>query len=271
MVKVDYGPLGLARMAAGLSAPQTLPGLLGQDEGRALRQVAMVDACGRVSAHTGERCIAEAGHESGSGFSVQANMMASREVWPAMAEAYRRASGDLAERLMHTLEAAQAVGGDLRGKQSAAMLIVGAERKPEPWKGIVLDLRVEDHPDPLKELCRLLQLQRAYEHMNRGDELLGKSQTEEALEEYRRAAMIAPEIPELPFWHAVTLADLNRLDEALPLFRDVFTRDPNLAILLQRLPPVGLFRDDPQLLRQILSVVPFRSEDGGTGDSEAQS
>jgi tetratricopeptide (TPR) repeat protein len=171
---------------------------------------------------------------------------------------------------MRALEAAQAVGGDLRGKQSAAMLIVGAERNQEPWKGIVLELRVEDHPDPLKELRRLLQLQRAYEHMNRGDELLGKNQTEEALEEYCVAALIAPEIPELPFWHAVTLADLDRLEEALPLFREVFSRDPNLAILLQRLPRAGLFRVEPELLNRILSEAPSRPSDGGTAPASVQ-
>ncbi len=255
VVKVDYGPLGLERMRAGLSAPQALAELLVQDEGRDLRQVAMVDAQGRVAVHTGERCIAEAGHELGDAFSVQANMMASPSVWPAMARAYRQARGDLAERLLRALDAAQASGGDVRGKQSAAMLIVGGERLPQPWTGNVLELRVEDHPEPLSELRRLLRLHRAYSHSNQGDELLAKDQIEAALEEYRTAAQIAPHIPELPFWHAVTLADLGRLDEALPLFRDVFAHDPNLALLVQRLPASGLLRDDPQMMAQILSLV----------------
>ena len=263
MVRADYGPLGLQRMRSGLTAYQALSELLAQDDGRALRQVAMVDTRGHVAAHTGERCIAEAGHESGLQFSVQANMMANRRVWPAMAEAFRGASGDLAERLLRALEAAQATGGDLRGKQSAAILIVGAEQLPEPWEGIQMELRVEDHPEPLKELRRLVGLHNAYRHMNRGDELLGEGQTEGALDEYHTAALTAPEIPELPFWQAVTLADLGRLEEALPLFRDVFRRDPNLAILLQRLPRVGLIRDDPTLLHAILSVAEARSDGSG--------
>ncbi len=256
VVNVDYGPMGLERMRAGLSAPQALAELVAADEGRDLRQVAMVDAQGRVAAQTGERCIAEAGHELGDAFSVQANMMASPSVWPAMAEAYRQAPGDLAERLMMALDAAQAAGGDVRGKQSAAMLIVGGERLQQPWKGNLLELRVEDHPEPLAELRRLLHLHRAYEHSNQGDELLGKDRVEAALSEYRIAAQMAPQIPELPFWQAVTLADLGRLDEALPLFRDVFAHDPNLAILVQRLPASGMLRDDAQLMARILSMAP---------------
>ncbi|MBC7231988.1 MAG: DUF1028 domain-containing protein [Chloroflexi bacterium] len=254
MVQVSYGPLGLERMRRGFSAPETLADLLAADEGRELRQVAMVDAQGRVAAHTGAQCIAEAGHEIGPGFSVQANIMANSQVWPAMAHAFRQAQGDLAERLLCALEAAQEAGGDLRGKQSAALLVVSGERTPEPWAGVRVELRVEDHPEPLVELRRLLRLHQAYEHMNQGDALLGEKRTEEALAEYRRAAQMAPDIPELPFWHAVTLADLGRLEEALPIFRDVFARDPNLALLLQRLPASGLLHADAQTIARILEA-----------------
>lgn len=254
MVEVSYGPRGLERMRDGLSPSQALAELLAADDGRELRQVAMVDAQGRVAAHTGARCIAEAGHEIGGGFSVQANIMANREVWAGMARAYREAQGDLAERLLAALDAAQAAGGDLRGKQSVAMLIVGAEPSAEPWAGVSLELRVEDHPEPLAELRRLVELHRAYEHMNQGDALLGEDRVEEALVQYRTAAQMAPQIPELPFWQAVTLADLGRVDEALPLFQDVFARDPNLVVLVQRLPGSGLLRDDPQMLARVLSV-----------------
>ena len=252
MVKVSYGPLGLERMRQGLSAPQTLAELLATDDGRDLRQVAMVDAHGRAAAHTGQRCMAAAGHEAGDAFSVQANIMVNSQVWPAMASAYRAATADLAGRLLAALDAAQAAGGDLRGKQSAALLIVGAERRAEPWAGVLVELRVEDHPQPLAELRRLLTLHRAYEHMNAGDELLGQKRVEEALLEYRTAAQMAPHIPELPFWHAVTLADLGRIEEALPLFRAVFACDPHLATLLERLPAAGLLHADPPLLARIL-------------------
>jgi len=256
VVKIDYGPLGLERMRAGLAAGAALAGLVAEDDGRDLRQVAMVDALGRATAHTGERCIAEAGHMVGDGFSVQANMMASDAVWPAMARAYQCGSGDLAARLLAALDAAEAAGGDARGKQSAAMLIVGSERDPKPWKGVMLDLRVEDHPERLRELRRLLALHLAYEHMNQGDELLAEDRVEEALEQYASAAAIAPQIAELPFWHAVTLADLGRVDEALLLFREVFARDRRLAELVQRLPAAGLLKDDREMMRRILAILP---------------
>ncbi len=255
MVEVSYGPRGLDGMRKGSSAGQTLAELIAGDDERELRQVAMVDSEGRVAVHTGVRCIAEAGHVAGDGFSVQANIMANREVWPAMARAYRDAQGDLADRLLAALDAAQSAGGDLRGKQSAAILIVAAEPSPEPWTGVELELRVEDHAEPLVELRRLLHLQRAYEHMNRGDAFLGEDRVEEALQEYRTAAEMSPQIPELPFWQAVTLADLGRMDEAMPLFEEVFYRDANLPELLQRLPGAGLLRDDPEMMARILSGI----------------
>jgi uncharacterized Ntn-hydrolase superfamily protein len=253
-VEAGYGPLGLALMRGAKSAPEALAALLAADEERELRQVAMVDAQGRVIAHTGTRCIANAGHEVGEGFSVQANMMACPDVWPAMAHAYREAEGDLAEALLAALEAGQSVGGDIRGKQSASILIVKAISTGRPWADTVMDLRVEDHPEPIRELRRLVGLHRAYQRMNRGDELLGTGEVEEALLEYRAAAEMVPEIEELPFWHAVTLADLERVDEALPIFRDVFARNAAWATLLSRLPQAGLLRDDPEMLGRILAL-----------------
>jgi uncharacterized Ntn-hydrolase superfamily protein len=255
LVEVSYGALGLAMMRAGKSAPEALAALLAADEGREIRQVAMVDAQGQVAAHTGARCIADAGHETGDGFSVQANMMANPEVWPAMARAYRETEGDLADRLGAALKAGQAAGGDIRGQQSAAMLIVKPTSTGRPWADRVMELRIEDHPEPTDELERLIHLHRAYQRMNQGDELLGAGQVEEALGEYRAAAKMAPEIEELPFWHAVTLADLGRVDEAIPLFRNVFARNRDWATLLPRLPKAGLLRDDPEMIRRILALV----------------
>jgi uncharacterized Ntn-hydrolase superfamily protein len=214
-----------------------------------------VDTEGRAAVHTGGRCIADAGHETGEGFSVQANMMAGPEVWPAMARAYREGEGDLAERMCAALEAGQAAGGDVRGRQSASILIVKPDFTGRPWVDTAMDLRVEDHPEPIRELRRLVGVHRAYEHMNRGDELLGGDRVEEALQEYRAAAEMAPEIEELPFWHAVTLADLGRVDEALPIFRDVFARNADWAVLLPRLPKAGLLRDDPEMMGRILALV----------------
>jgi uncharacterized Ntn-hydrolase superfamily protein len=253
LVEISYGPLGLALMRAGKSPSEALAALLAADEKRELRQVAMVDTQGRVAAHTGARCIADAGHETGEGFSVQANMMARPDVWPAMARACREAEGDLAESLLTALEAGQAAGGDVRGKQSASILIVSPTATGRPWADTVMDLRVEDHPEPIHELRRLVGLHRAYQRMNRGDDLLGAGEVEGALQEYRAAAEMAPEIEELPFWQAVTLADLGRVDEALPIFQDVFTRNPGWATLVSRLPQAGLLRDDPEMMRRILA------------------
>jgi uncharacterized Ntn-hydrolase superfamily protein len=255
-VEVSYGPLGLALMRANKSAPDALASLLATDEQRELRQVAMVDAHGQITAHTGARCIADAGHETGEGFSVQANMMACPDVWPAMARAYRETTGDLAERMMAAMEAGQAVGGDIRGKQSAAILIVKPVSTGRPWADTVMELRVEDHAEPIRELRRLVGLHRAYQRMNRGDDLLGAERVEEALQEYRAAAEMVPEIEELPFWHAVTLADMGRVDEALPIFRDVFARNADWATLLTRLPPAGLLRDDAEMIQRILALAP---------------
>ena len=222
MVEVSYGPLGLESMRTGHNATETLKNLLAADEGRELRQVAMVDHNGCVATHTGKRCIAEAGHITGEGFSVQANMMLHSTVWPAMADAYRAAAGPLEDRLLVALDAAQSAGGDIRGQQSAAILVVEGKSTGKAWEGIRVDLRVEDHPTPITELKRLVNVQKAYRLMNTGDDLLGKKQVAEALEAYHSAAAMLPGQIELPFWQAVTLADLGRLDEALPIFAEIF-------------------------------------------------
>jgi uncharacterized Ntn-hydrolase superfamily protein len=253
MVEPSYGPLGLDKMRDGVSAPEALQTLLAADKEREVRQVAMLDANGNVGVHTGNRCIAEAGHHSGDQYSVQANMMLKNTVWSAMAKAYEASSGDLAERLLATLDAAQAEGGDIRGKQSAAILVVSAERSDHPWTGKLVDLRVEDHPEPLAELHRLVNLQNAYRSMNRGDELLSEGKTQEAFTAYDSAARLAPEIEELPFWQAVTLADTGKVEESLPIFKHVFSINPDWALLLQRLPKAGLFKDDPELMKRIMA------------------
>jgi uncharacterized Ntn-hydrolase superfamily protein len=255
MVEVSYGPLGLESMRIGKSATETLKILLEADEGRDLRQVAMLDNKGGVATHTGKRCIAKAGHVAGVDFSVQANMMLYDTVWPAMADAYRVATGPLEDRLLQALDAAQSAGGDIRGQQSAAILVVEGKSTGKAWEGIRVDLRVEDHPTPIDELKRLVNVQKAYRLMNTGDDLLGKKQVAEALEAYHGATAMLPGQIELPFWQAVTLADLGRLDEALPIFEDIFHTDPNWAELLKRLPAAGLIKNDPDMLSQILGVV----------------
>ncbi len=250
----SYGKLGLDLMRAGRSAPDALKALLAGDEGRDVRQVAMIDAEGRVAAHTGAKNIQAAGHVTGKDYSVQANLMLNDKVWPEMSKAFEAAKGDLAERMMAALEAAQAVGGDIRGRQSAALVVVKGKSTGRPWADRLFDLRIEDSPEPLKELRRLLVLQRAYNHMNEGDLAVEKNDNEKALREYGAAARLAPDNLEMVYWHAVALVNMKRMDEALPLFKRVFAADKNWATLTPRLVKSGLLPDDPQLIERIVKA-----------------
>lgn len=255
-VEPAYGPLGLALMRAGKSAPDALKSLLASDAQASVRQVAMIDAQGRVATHTGEHCIVAAGHRAGANFSAQANLMLKDTVWDAMAKAFENTKGELVDRLMAALDAAQAEGGDIRGKQSAAIVVVSGKPTGRSWADRLFDLRVEDHPEPLVELKRLVKLQRAYNHMNAGDEFFSKGDVEGALREYAAAERLAPENIEMVFWHAVTLVNAKRIEESLPLFKRVFAADRNWATLTPRLPKSKLLPDDPKIIERILSVAP---------------
>ena len=253
-VDPSYGRNGLDLMRSGMSAPDALRTLLAKDEGRDVRQVAMIDAQGRVDAWTGKKDIAAAGHQTGANYSVQANLMLNDAVWPMMARAFERARGDLAERLLAALDAAQSTGGDIRGKQSAALVVVTGQPTGQPWKDRTFDLRVDDHPEPLKELRRLATLQRAYNHMNAGDLAVEKQDHEGALREYGAAEKLVPNHPEMIFWHAVALVNMKRVDESLPLFRRVFRMDNNWVALVRRLPRAGLLPDDPALIERLVNA-----------------
>ena len=255
-VKVEYGPRGLELMGGGKSAREALDQLIGEDPQKAVRQVAMVDAKGRVAAWTGGSCIEAAGHHEGKGYSVQANLMDKKTVWPAMSRAYENAEGDFADRLLAALEAAEQEGGDIRGKQSAALIIVRAESTGKPWEDRLVDLRIDDHADPLAEMRRLLNLHRAYEDMNAGDEAMAEDKIDEAVALYSRAAKRVPDVVEMPFWQAVTLFLAGREDEALPIFREVFAREDRWLRLVLRLPASGLLPDDPEKIKKILAVAP---------------
>jgi uncharacterized Ntn-hydrolase superfamily protein len=255
-VNPAYGPGGLEMMRAGKTASQALAALLESDPGKAVRQVAMIDASGNAAAHTGEMCIPSAGHLIGDNFSVQANLMLNDRVWPAMAKAYENATGDLAERMLDALDAAQSVGGDIRGKQSAAIIVVSGTPTGTPWVDRIVDLRVEDHPEPLAELRRLVTLNRAYQHMNAGDLAVEHGDTETALQEYAAAEAITPDNLEMVYWHAVNLVNLGRLEESLPLFEKVFKNDPNWAELTPRLLTVDLLQVNEADLERILSMNP---------------
>ena len=252
-VKVDYGPDGLQLMESGITAVDALKTLTSKDDGEAVRQVGMIDIKGNVAAHTGSRCIKYAGHIVGENYSVQANMMANGTVPKAMAVAFEKTKGDLADRMMAALEAAEAEGGDIRGKQSAAMVIVSGEPSGVDWKDTKLSLRIEDHPTPLIELKRLIRVHRAYQHANMGDHYMETEEIDKALIEYSKAAEYYPENAELPYWSAVALANGGRLEEALPVFQSVFERNPDLRTMTPRLVKSGLLPDDKSLISKIMN------------------
>ena len=274
-VEPAYGPGGLALMKKGVPAPEALQRLLDKDENAAVRQVAMVDSRGHVAAHTGDLCIPAAGHHLGEGYSVQANLMLDDGVWPAMARAYETHSGDLADRLLAALAAAQEAGGDIRGRQSAAILVVRGQPTSKPFLDRVVDLRVEDHPTPVRELQRLVKLSRAYNLMNTGDEHIAAERYDEALQAYAAAERLFPENDEFIFWHATALVSIDRVDDALPVFRRSFLLNPTWHLLVPRLVAVGLLPDDPEVISRILSMGPSvgsRREEGkppGPGTSPA--
>lgn len=263
LVLVDYGPRGLELMRGGMSAQQALDTLVKEDAHNEGRQVGMVDAKGTVAAYTGPNCIPDAGHKTGNQYSVQANLMANPNVWPAMSEAYEKAQGDLGERLLQALEAGQKAGGDIRGKQSAAILVVRAQSTGKPWKDWVYNLRVEDNLEPIKELRRLVRLQRAYNLNTQGDDFMAEKKPAEAMKAYEDAAKLAPEVIELQFWAALTMYTNGREAEGLKLFREVFSRERFWADLIPRLAKVGMFPDDPKKIGDVQRQRPRSRMDRG--------
>lgn len=251
-VNPAFGPGGLALLKAGKSPQEAVDELIKNDEGRDVRQLAILDSKGRVATWTGKKCIQAAGHITGANFSVQANMMLNDKVWSAMNEAFTKAKGNLAERMMSALEAAQSVGGDIRGKQSAAMLVVRAKSTGRVWEDRLVDLRVEDSTEPLKELRRLINVHSAYGHMNNGDLAVEKNDMAKAMEEYSSAMKMFPQNLEMKYWTAITLANKGKIDEALPMLKDIFKKDKNWKTLTERLVPVGLLTVSEVDLKRIL-------------------
>jgi uncharacterized Ntn-hydrolase superfamily protein len=255
-VEPAYGPLGLDAMRRGRSAREALDERLAADPSPDVRQVAYVDALGRVAVHTGARCIPGAGHRAGEGYAVQANLMLTGDVPQAMARAFEQAAGPLAERMLVALEAAQAAGGDVRGKQSAALLVVRAQPSDKPWTDRLIDLRVEDHASPLAELRRLVELHRAYGLMNEGDEAMAAGDTARALARYAAAESRFPDNDEFVFWHGVTLVTNGRLEDALPLFERAFRMNPSWMLVVPRLAERGHLPGPPELVERILATGP---------------
>jgi uncharacterized Ntn-hydrolase superfamily protein len=249
MALPDYGPLGLALMRSGRPAPDALRGLLATDANREVRQVAMVDATGRIAVHTGNSTIPEAGHETGEQFSVQANMMLRSTVWSAMARAYRDAKGDLADRMMSALDAAEAERGDIRGMQSAAMVVVAAKNSGRPWDKL-LDVRVDDTPRPLDELRRLIQVARAYRTRGLAEASFARGDIDAGNRQYATAEELIGGNPEMKFWHAVALFKVGRIDDGIAKLREAAVGGRNWIELALRL-PAAILAADPYLHARI--------------------
>ena len=235
MVNVSFGPLGLDYMKAGYSAEQALRALLAGDSEPQSRQVALVDAKGGVATHTGAKCIPAAGHRTGDGFSAQANLMEKDTVWDAMFEAYTSSTEPLAERLMAVLDAAEAEGGDIRGKQSAAMLVVTGKPSGRAWEDRIIELRVEDAPDPLEELRRLLRVKRAYMTLSESDQASEAGDATKAEARLRQAVALAPEMVEIQFWGGLGMAQAGQLDAGCDLMMTAVRKDRRWIETINRL------------------------------------
>jgi uncharacterized Ntn-hydrolase superfamily protein len=234
-VNPSYGSKGLALMEQGLSPQQALEALLANDNGEMFRQVAFLNIKGDVATHTGSSCIEAAGHRQGKNFSVQANMMLNNTVWDAMANAFEKTTGDLSDRMIAALKAAQGEKGDIRGSQSAAILIVKDKATGNSWEDIVMDLRVEDHVNPVQELERLVKMQKAYDFMNKGDLAMeaGDSKLAESL--YLNAQNLFPDNLEMKYWYAINLLNNKEFEKAHPILKGIFKEDGNWKTLTSRL------------------------------------
>lgn len=253
LVNPSYGPKGLALMSQGLDPQQALNALLANDSGQMYRQVAFLNSKGQVAAHTGSLCIAEAGHRKGKNFSVQANMMLNNTVWNAMAEAFEEATGSLSERMLAAMKAAENERGDIRGKQSAAILIVKGTSTGNSWEDTIMDLRVEDHANPTQELERLIQIHKAYDFMNKGDLAMEKGNSVEAEKLYLNAQKLFPENLEMQYWYAINLLNNKQFDKAEPILKSIFKQNKDWKTLTSRLIVSKLLAVSNEELKQILS------------------
>lgn len=253
-VNPSFGPRGLSLLENGLTPEMAVETLLKLDEGRDVRQLAILDVHGNVEAYTGNNCIDAAGDIVGDNFSVQANLMDKNTVWLAMAEAFKNSKGSLAERMLIALEAAQNEGGDIRGKQSAAILVVKAKSTGNSWEDKVVDLRVEDSENPLVEMRRLLTIHTAYEFMNKGDLAVEHNDFKLAKEHYKNAQKLNPDNLEMKYWYAITLANNGEMDEAKEIFQQIFKQNSKWKELTPRLIKPKLLLISDEQLQQILKL-----------------
>ncbi|WP_372800304.1 DUF1028 domain-containing protein [Lutibacter sp.] len=253
-INPSFGPRGLALLENGLTPALAVKALLELDEGREVRQLAILDVQGNVEAYTGKNCIDAAGHIVGDNFSVQANLMDKNTVWPAMAEAFKKSKGSLAERMLIAMEAAQNEGGDIRGKQSAAILVVKGESTGHSWEDTVVDLRVEDHKNPLQEMKRLLTIHKAYDFMNKGDLAVESGDNILAKQQYMNAQKLNPNNLEMKYWYAITLANNGEMEEAKSILKNIFKKNKKWKELTPRLVKPKLLTISKTELQEILNL-----------------
>lgn len=253
-VNPSYGPKGLALMEKGLSPQKALNALLVNDEGEMFRQVAFLNTKGEVATHTGSACIEAAGHKQGKNFSVQANMMLNNTVWDAMATAFKSTKGDFSERIISALKAAQKEKGDIRGSQSAAILIVKGESTGNAWEDIVMDLRVEDNDNPVAELERLVKVHKAYGFMNKGDLAMEAGDTKLAESLYLNAQNLFPNNLEMKYWYAINLLNNKEFEKAHPILKDIFNQDSNWKTLTSRLLKNKLLVISEEELKKVMAL-----------------
>ena len=237
-VNISFGPLGLEFMKNGHTAEQTLKALLAGYDKPDMRQVALVDAAGNVATHTGPNCIPAAGHKAGDGFSCQANLMENDTVWGAMFDAYLSAKAPLAERMLAALDAAEAEGGDIRGRQSAAMVVVRGNPSGRVWEDKTIDLRVDDSPEPLRELRRLLRIKRAYSSDDAAERLEVAGDVKSAVKLRVEAAEMAPDLVELSFWARLDMAKLGDVEGGARLIARAVAGEPRWVEAMNRLAAV---------------------------------
>lgn len=254
LVNPSYGPKGLVLMGQGLSPQQALNALIKNDNGEMYRQVAFLNAEGDVATHTGSLCIEAAGHRQGKNFSVQANMMLKNTVWDAMANAFETTKGTLSERILAALKAAQDEKGDIRGKQSAAILIVKGEATGNSWEDTIMDLRVEDHENPIAELERLMNIHKAYDYMNKGDLAMEEGDSKKAETLYLSAQKLFPDNLEMQYWYAINLLNNRQFDKAHPILKSIFKQDDNWRELTSRLMKSQLLTISAEELETVMKL-----------------
>lgn len=241
LVNIDFGPQGLALLEAGLKPPAVVQALLATDDGEMYRQLAVASPDGTVAAHTGDRCIREAGHVTGDGVVCAANMMERSTVWDGMLEAFEQSEGALAGRLLAAMEAAEEEGGDIRGKQSAGILVVSTVKHPSVAQNRLVDIRVEDNPDPIREMRRLLTMHTAYRRADDGDNALAAGDPIAAEGAFAEAFSLFPDSLELRYWMALGLASTGDLERVRELLTPVYAADGRWRELTRRLRETGLF------------------------------